>query len=549
MIVKAGSTDVTTYFVLRTAADGTATTGATITNIDLQYCRSGAAPSAKVDATALAATDSAHADNKAIEIDGTDAPGLYRVDWPDAAFAAGVREVILTVKLASSFTEHLRVELSPPVDVQAVDGDETAAANLKSACDNYSAARGLTGTALPAAAADAAGGVPVSDAGGLDLDTKLANTNEVTAARMGALTDWIDGGRLDLLIDAIKAETDKLVLVAAEAPSTWAHSSIADQICNKDSNRTFSAATHSLEAIRSRLDATYSRIGAAGAGLTAVPWNASWDAEVQSEVTDALNAYDPPTNAEMEARTLLTASYFDPANDTVVLADGAHGGSSATITLSKLTISADDAAGAVDIDNSGGAGMNIQGSTDGMYVAGVSRDIHGNITGSVSGSVGSVTGHTPQTGDNYARLGAPAGASVSADIAAVKTDTGNTVTDTNELQTDWTDGGRLDLLIDVIKAKTDNLPSGIPKNVALSNFEWLMVDSTDHITPKTGLTVTAQISKDGGAFANSTNSAAEISAGVYKIDWTQTEMNADIVCFKFTATGADQTTIVIKTDA
>ena len=31
--------------------------------------------------------------------------------------------------------------------------------------------------------------------------------------------------------------------------------------------------------------------------------------------------------------------------------------------------------------------------------------------------------------------------------------------DTNELQTDWVNGGRLDLLIDEIKAKTDNLPS------------------------------------------------------------------------------------------
>lgn len=42
-------------------------------------------------------------------------------------------------------------------------------------------------------------------------------------------------------------------------------------------------------------------IGAAGAGLTAIPWNAAWDAEVQSECTDALNAYDPPTNTEMVA--------------------------------------------------------------------------------------------------------------------------------------------------------------------------------------------------------------------------------------------------------
>jgi hypothetical protein len=71
----------------------------------------------------------------------------------------------------------------------------------------WSATRGLTGTALPAAAADAAGGLPISDAGGLDLDAKLANTNEVTAARMGALTDLIDGGRLDLLIDAILLDT------------------------------------------------------------------------------------------------------------------------------------------------------------------------------------------------------------------------------------------------------------------------------------------------------------------------------------------------------
>jgi len=63
------------------------------------------------------------------------------------------------------------------------------------------------------------------------------------------------------------------------------------------------------------------------------------------------------------------------------------------------------------------------------------------------------------TGDAFARLGEPAGASVSADIAAVKSDTGATLADTNELQTDLTNGGRLDLLVDDIKAKTDNLPA------------------------------------------------------------------------------------------
>lgn len=38
---------------------------------------------------------------------------------------------------------------------------------------------------------------------------------------------------------------------------------------------------------------SFARIGANGAGLSAVPWNASWDAEVQSEVADALDAAVP----------------------------------------------------------------------------------------------------------------------------------------------------------------------------------------------------------------------------------------------------------------
>lgn len=247
MLVAGGSTNVTTYFALRLSADGTAATALTITNFDLQYVRSGAAPSAKVDATALAATDSAHGDNQAIEIDATDQPGLYRVDWPDAAFAAGVREVILTVKCATCFTEHLRVEIDGEVNVVEWAGTDVVAG------------------AIPAAAADAAGGLPISDAGGLDLDAKLANTNEVTAARMGALTDWIDGGRLDLIIDAILNDTDLI------DDATSGLAKIATDV----------AAVLVDTAV----------IGAAGAGLTALPWNAAWDAEVQSEVNDALVAF------------------------------------------------------------------------------------------------------------------------------------------------------------------------------------------------------------------------------------------------------------------
>jgi len=45
-------------------------------------------------------------------------------------------------------------------------------------------------------------------------------------------------------------------------------------------------------------------------------------------------------------------------------------------------------------------------------------------------TVTTLTGHTAQTGDAFARLGAPAGASVSADVAAVKVDTAAILVDT-----------------------------------------------------------------------------------------------------------------------
>jgi len=90
------------------------------------------------------------------------------------------------------------------VDVYLID-NTSGCIPFKATIYTCSATRGLAGTALPAAAADAAGGIPISDAGGLDLDVKLANTNEITAARMGALTDWINGGRLDLLLDSLVA--------------------------------------------------------------------------------------------------------------------------------------------------------------------------------------------------------------------------------------------------------------------------------------------------------------------------------------------------------
>ncbi len=67
-----------------------------------------------------------------------------------------------------------------------------------------------------------------------------------------------------------------------------------------------------------------------------------------------------------------------------------------------------------------------------------------------------------------------------------------------------------------------------------------MTDSTDHVTGKTGLTLTVTISKDGAAFGALGGSVTEVSSGWYKIAFNTTDTNTlgDLATHA-TATGAD----------
>jgi hypothetical protein len=89
---------------------------------------------------------------------------------------------------------------------------------------------------------------------------------------------------------------------------------------------------------------------------------------------------------------------------------------------------------------------------------------------------------------------------------------------------------------------------GISKNTALSNFTFLMVDSADHVTPKTGLTITAERSIDGAAFSACANSASAIGNGMYKINLENTDLNGDNIILRFTATGSDPRLVTIITE-
>lgn len=200
-----------------------------------------------------------------------------------------------------------------------------------------------------------------------------------------------------------------------------------------------------------------------------------------------------------------------------------------------------------------------------------------------------------QTGDNFARLGAPAGASVSADIAAIKAQTATINADTDDIQTRIPAalvGGRMDSNIQAIAnavisaatfaagaidasaiaasaigasefdqaaadkvwasaARTLTSPNNVfavKKNAQLANFMFYMVLAADHITPATGLTVACQRSIDGAAFANCTNTpATEVSAGWYKITLEAADLNGTIIAFKATSATADNRNLLILT--
>jgi hypothetical protein len=63
-----------------------------------------------------------------------------------------------------------------------------------------------------------------------------------------------------------------------------------------------------LDGIQADTEDLQTQIGTAGAGLTAIPYNSNWDADIQSECADALTAYDQPTKAEMDTAHALLAT-------------------------------------------------------------------------------------------------------------------------------------------------------------------------------------------------------------------------------------------------
>lgn len=412
-----------------------------------------------------------------------------------------------------------------------------------------------------------AAGIPAIPAGTW-IDTIIDDTNELQV-------DWADSGRLDLLLDAVSTHSASDVdttLTAAHGAGAWTTGAggsdrllmVDTTIATLTSQTVFTLTAGSVDdkayenhtlIVEDVSTSTQKAQGVvkgyvggtkeitllfdpgvftmaatdkvyilAEGSLKSTAQNRQLDVTVNGNAgIDWGNIENPTTAVDLSGTDIqLCDTITTYTGNTVQTGDnfsriGAAGAGLSNINLPNQTM---DITGNITGNLSGSVGS-VTGAVG--SVTGAVGSVAGNVDGNVTGSVGSLAGHTVQTGDNFARLGGPAGASVSADIVAMKTETA------------------------AIKAKTDNLPDGIKKNTALNNFEFVMIASSDHVTGKTGETVTAQRSIDGAAFAACANSVAEVSGGVYKINFAASDLNGDVITFLFTAANSDARWITIPT--
>lgn len=241
-LITKGATDQTIYVEV---LDSTSTTGGRKTglayntsSLTAYYVRNGGSATSITLAT-LAAANSAHSDGGFKEVDSTNMPGIYRLDLPDAAVASGADSVVVTIKGATGMAQ-----VSAEIQLVAVNPQDAVRGGM---------------TALPNAAADAAGGLPISDAGGLDMDALLADTNDIQTRLPAALV----GGRMDASVGAMAAGTMTASALAADAVNE-----IADGILDRDMSTGTDSGSTTVRTMRQALRFLRNKWSISGTTLT-----------------------------------------------------------------------------------------------------------------------------------------------------------------------------------------------------------------------------------------------------------------------------------------
>ena len=382
----------------------------------------------------------------------------------------------------------------------------------------YSPYRGLAGTALPNANADAAFGLPTSDAGGLDLDAQIktaidelvtgtpttkymgqfgpgvyvdsgaANTNTVTG------TDGIVGTPVSTFAAArtiadavglnryyVEGNSD-ITLAATHVDWEFCGvGSVADNVLNFGSqdvsrSRFCNLTLEGTQGGSGRIEAIECALQDPGAGATTLHIFALRCGLVDDVEIDTSN------NNVFESCFSLVAGAGTPS----IIATGAAG-----------TLEIRHYSGGIELKGlSASHNLSIEGMGQVVFNANCSVNANVSIRGlfTITDNTAGMASLTQDAVVNMPKINAEADAALSdyggptnaemeartlaaadyflfgsdivatvnlvnttttnTDVAAVKAETALIVADTNELQTDWADGGRLDLILDGASAPT-----------------------------------------------------------------------------------------------
>ena len=368
-----------------------------------------------------------------------------------------------------------------------------------------------TGTTLQAEL-DAIQAAVITNAAGTDIAADIiaikAETVSILADTNELQTDWADAGRLDAILDiiaadtttdipatiaAVKAETALIVADTNELQTDWVNGGRLDLILD-----TIAAVTAAVvaDAVWDELQADHVIADSFGEQATIADINATMDEALADIHLDHLLAanYDPASkpgvatallNEIVESdggisRFTVNALENSPAGvpaSTIAAAvwdetlPGSYGAGTAGYLLDAAGVAADPWATALPGAYGAGTAGQLIGKIGAPVAATISADIaaaHAAVdnvdtdVGVVDALVDAIKLKTDELPTDPADASVVAGliAALQAvvdnihdtDLPAVKTDTAAILVDTNELQTDWADGGRLDLILDAATA-------------------------------------------------------------------------------------------------
>lgn len=381
------------------------------------------------------------------------------------------------------------------------------------------------------------GGAAGIDWGNIENKTTF---NDLNGTSIDSATNVSDAAVSSVGLGAITSASFAASAITAAALAPDAVAEIVDAVFDENMGDhllpgSTGTALNATGTIVSNLASLTNDIGTNGQGLTALPWNAAWDTEVQSEVQDAIEVnhldhllaadYDPASKPGVatallneliesdagvsrftanaleqgpsggggvadwtaDERTAIRAILGIPASGTtpdvpsagaLKVIDDFLDTEIAAILADTNELQTDWANGGrldLILDSAASAGDPWSTALPGAYGAGTAGKIIGDNINAPIGTVDTVVDAIKAKTDNLptdpadqsaveaAITAATSPLATAAALATVDdfldTEIAAILADTNELQTDWVNGGRLDLLIDAIKAKTDNLPA------------------------------------------------------------------------------------------